>query len=80
MKAVSLRRNAFFKQVGCADASIFEENEVLINIIGRMLIDKKTEHTVYAIRPETHEFLDFIDGRGFKVTRITLNSYIIKVL
>ena len=80
MNTVTLRRKTFFKQVGCDDADIFEENYSFINLIGCMLMEHRTEQTVYAIRPESHEFLDFIDGRGFKVTRLSVHNYIVEVL
>lgn len=80
MKALIYSHEVFYKHVGCYNAELFEEASNYVDWIGKMLIDKIKRREFYVKRPESHEFMEFIDGNGFKVTRLTDYSYIVEVI
>ena len=80
MEALFYSLEVFYKHVGCSNAELFKEVSSFVSSIGEMLVNNVPRRYFYVRRPEAREFMEFIDGNGFKVTCESDSLYIVEII
>ena len=79
-EVVIVSHEAFYKHIGCRNAEVFKEANLFINILSNMLITGQTSRDLCVFKDTSHEFMDFIDGNGFKVTQLDDTTYRVEII